>query len=688
MPLDSVSILDGNTFVVSDRHGDLEASPTVNHGLFVNDTRFLSQWVLTVNGIRPKLLSVDDLSFNEARFFGALATGTIYVDSHLSIVRRRTINNGFIEELTLMNHDSKPVDLEVRLQAAADFADLFEVKDMLPKKGTLSRHAEKERLLFRYERESFVRQTAVSATVPAETTEDGLRFQVHLDSQAEWSVCLDVEPVFVRALRGDPARPAHKNGGASAGRGDDVASWIAQAPKLVSSSEPLGMTYRRSLMDLAALRFRTPVTSEALPAAGLPWFMTIFGRDSLITSFEALPFFPEMARATLKTLALLQGQKDDPFRDEEPGKILHELRFGELTAFEERPHSPYFGGADSTPLFLVLLEEYVRWTGDVELATDLLPNVRAGLAWIDEFGDRDKDGYVEYERRNTETGLDNQCWKDSWNSIVFRDGTLAPTPRATCEIQGYVYDAKRRIARLARDLYQDASWAARLEAEAAALKDRFNRDFWVADRGFFALALDGHKRRVDSLTSNIGHLLWSGIADPDKTEQCVAHLMGSALFSGWGIRTMASTEGAYNPIGYHVGTVWPHDTAIVAWGLRQSGCRAEAARLALGILEATELFGHRPPEAFAGYPRAVTRFPVEYPTACSPQAWATGAPLLMLRTLLGLDSDGRHLIVDPALPAQIRRLELLDIPGAWGTMDAFGRAREHTPTPAAGAAEA
>ncbi|MFL5307951.1 MAG: amylo-alpha-1,6-glucosidase, partial [Polyangia bacterium] len=287
-----------------------------------------------------------------------------------------------------------------------------------------------------------------------------------------------------------------------------------------------------------------------------------------------------------------------------------------------------------------------------------------------------------------QTGLDNQCWKDSWDSIAFRDGTIAPTPRATCEIQGYVYDAKRRVARLAREVYKQAAWAARLEAEADALKDRFNRDFWVNDRGFFALALDGKKRRVDSLTSNIGHLLWSGIADPDKAEECVTHLMSPELFSGWGIRTMATTEASYNPIGYHVGTVWPHDTAIAAWGLRQSGYATAAARLALAMLEATELFGHRPPEAFGGYAREVTHFPVEYPTACSPQAWATGAPLLILRTLLGLDSDGRHLIVDPALPPQIRRLELLDIPGAWGTMDAFGRSRGNAPTPTASAAEA
>jgi glycogen debranching enzyme len=426
---------------------------------------------------------------------------------------------------------------------------------------------------------------------------------------------------------------------------------------------------------LAALRFRNRITPGALPAAGLPWFMAIFGRDSLITSFQALPFTPELSAETLRVLALFQGRVDDAFRDEEPGKILHELRLGEMTAFEERPHSPYYGSADATPLFLILLEEYDRWTGDRELAASLQREARAAMTWIDRYGDRDGDGYVEYERRNTTTGLENQCWKDSGDSIAFADGQLAPTPRATCEIQGYVYDAKRRTARLARDVWGDPGWATRLEHEAASLKERFNRDFWIPGRRCFALALDGKKRKVDSLTSNIGHLLWSGIADRDKAELCVRHLMGDELFSGWGVRTMGRREGAYNPIGYHVGTVWPHDTSIIAWGLRRYGYRAEAARLALGMLEAAAFFEYRLPEAFAGYQRASTYFPVEYPTACSPQAWATGAPLLLIRALLGLESDGEHLIVDPAIPSPIERIELLDVPGRWGRTDAFGRAR-------------
>ncbi len=372
-------------------------------------------------------------------------------------------------------------------------------------------------------------------------------------------------------------------------------------------------------------------------------------------------------------LAARQGTKVDDFRDEEPGKILHEIRFGELTHFGERPHSPYFGTADATPLFLVLLEEYERWTGDDELVRGLEPSARAALEWIDRYGDRDGDGYVEYARRNEETGLENQCWKDSWNSIIWNDGTLAALPRATCEIQGYVYDAKRRAARLARDVWRDDALAGRLERETAELRRRFNDDFWMPERDFFAVALDGEKRRVDTLTSNVGNLLWSGIVDDDKAATVASQLMSDRFFSGWGVRTMAEGEGPYNPIEYHNGTVWPHDNAFVAAGLARYGYRTEAARIALAMIEAATFFGYRLPETFAGYARWRTNCPVEYPSACSPQAWATGAPLLLLRVLLGLEPDGDELRVDPVLPDAISRLVLRRIPGRWGRAEAVAQ---------------
>jgi len=346
-----------------------------------------------------------------------------------------------------------------------------------------------------------------------------------------------------------------------------------------------------------------------------------------------------------------------------------------MAAFEERPHSPYYGSVDATPLYLVLLDEYERWTGDRKLVRHLEHEARAALHWIDTYADRMGNGFISYKRRNEQTGLENQAWKDSWNSISYSDGRLPDFPRATCELQGYAYDAKMRGARLARLVWKDAQLADGLEASAADLKRRFNRDFWLADRGYYALALDADGSKVDALASNIGHLLWSGIVDTSKAKSIVDHLMGPRLYSGFGVRTLAEGEGRYNPIGYHVGTVWPFDNSFIAWGLRRYGYKDEAARIASDVLDAATVFRGRLPEAFGGYDRAVTKYPVQYPTACSPQAWSTGAPLLLLRTMLGLEPMGDHLVVDPALPASIGHLELLDIPGRWGRIDAFGRGR-------------
>lgn len=668
-----VSILEGSTFVVSDERGDIDASPAEPTGLFHADTRFLSRWVLTVDGQPLTLLSKDDLQYFAAQFFLVAGTGTVYVDSTISVLRQRFVGNGFHEDLTVLNHGAEPVSLELRLEAAADFADLFEVKDALEKKGDAYQKVERRRkLVLGYRRESFVRETWITASAKeAQIDRNGLTFRITVAPKAEWTTCIDV----VAARDGGPQdRPAVKYG-----HGDKTArpnmevsleEWLDAAPRLEADWTPLLLTYQRSLVDLAALRFYPRVLpGRAIPAAGLPWFMTIFGRDSLITSYQALPFTPELAETTLRVLAARQGRRIDDFRDEEPGRILHEIRYGELTAFEERPHSPYYGSSDATPLFLVLLDEVERWTGNTELVRELEPAALAALAWIDEFGDRDGDGYVEYERRNTETGLENQCWKDSWNSIMSADGTLASFPRATCEIQGYVYDAKSRCARLAREIWGDATLAVRLEREAAELKARFNEDFWDEERNCFALALDGQKRRVNSITSNIGHLLWSGIVADERVEAVVGHLLSEALFSGWGVRTMAVGEGGYNPIAYHNGTVWPHDNSLIALGLCRYGLREEAARLSFAMLEAASYFLGRLPEAFAGYPRAQTRFPVEYPTACSPQAWATGAPLALLRALLHLEPAGDLLLSHPFLPEQIARLALRGVPGRWGRVD-------------------
>jgi glycogen debranching enzyme len=674
-----VRILDGNTFVVSDERGDIEASTTDPTGLFSYDTRFLSRWVLSINDLRLNALSTDDLQYFEARFFLVPATGTVYIDPKLSVIRQRAVGDGFHEELTIFSHSDEPSDLTIRVEADSDFADLFEVKDALKKLGSYDTQVEATRLVLAYRRETFHRETTISTSAPATFDEHGLTFTVRLEPHGSWTTDLDV----VTSLSGIGRRTTQTKYGRSSHTAKpnmqkSLDEWIDEAPHLECDWQPLKATYRRSLVDLAALRFSPPVAGgRSLPAAGLPWFMTMFGRDSIFTSLQALPFASELAATTLRVLGEWQGTHLDDFRDEDPGRILHEMRYGEMAAFEERPHTPYYGAVDATPLYVILLDEYERWTGDRALVRDLEREARAAINWIDQYADRMGNGYISYKRRNELTGLENQSWKDSWNSISYADGRLPGVPRATCELQGYAYDAKLRAARLARLVWKDEAWADRLEDEAADLKRRFNRDFWLADRGYYALALDADGSQVDSLASNIGLLLWSGIVDANKAKSVVDHLMGPRLFSGWGVRTLAEGEGRYNPVGYHLGTVWPFDNSFIAWGLRRYGFKEEAARIASGILDAAEVFEGRLPEAFGGYDRSVTKYPVKYPTACSPQAWSTGAPLLLLRTMLGLEPLGDHLVVDPALPASIGHLELLDIPGRWGRLDAFGRGRVH-----------
>jgi glycogen debranching enzyme len=681
MNSDTVSVLEGNTFVVGRRNGDVDAGPGEPHGLFHRDTRHLSRWLLTIDGESLGSLSTDDTKSFSAHFFLVPGTGSEYTDATLSVIRRRVAGDGFFEELSVLNHGTEPINPEIAIAVGADFADLFEVKDAtIEKPGKTFSRIKDGMLVLGYERGGYIRETWVRPhDEGAQLAEDRIVFTPTIAPQGSWSTWIEVVTAVdgtptgherTRYSPGDESRPAASLR-RDLGTHPTVSELLAVAPKLETDWEPLKLTYARSLVDLAALRFYPREGAQvAVPAAGLPWFQTLFGRDSLIASYQSLHIVPELAASTLDVLASLQGTRNDEFRDEEPGKILHELRYGELTAFEERPHSPYYGSADATMLFLILLDEYERFTGDTDRVRRLEPNARAALVWIDQYGDRDGDGYVEYERRNTDTGLENQCWKDSWNSILFADGTLAKLPRATCELQGYVYDARRRCARLAREVWDDDALAQKLETQAADLKHRFHEEFWLKDRGYYALALDGDKKPVDALTSNIGHLLWSGIVAEDSADQVVAHLLGPRLFSGWGVRTMAEGDGGYNPIGYHQGTVWPHDNSLIAAGLRRYGYDDQAATIACAILEAAQYFLGRLPETFAGYERALTEYPVEYPTACSPQAWATGAPLLLLRVLLGLEARSGAIEQRAVLPERIRQLALHDLPGPAGNYDA------------------
>ena len=549
MSENTISILEGSTFLVSSPNGDIDAGPNQPQGLFYKDMRHLSKWKLSIEGIPLDVLSADANEYYYAQHFCVPPSGTIYKNPTIAIVRRRFISDGFVEDVTVLNHGTEAEEVELRLEIGCDFADLFEVKDALAKKGEFYQKVQDRRLVLGYRRESFVRETLIGSTTPVtEETVDKLVFRITLQPKSCWNTKFHVTPMTSESTQG----PVALGSGNTTRR--DLKQWLEQAPSVTCHPEAMRV-YGRNLIDIAALRFYPDTMPQhSLPAAGLPWFMALFGRDSLITSYEMLPFAPELAATTLRALAETQGKKEVELTEEEPGRILHELRFGELTHFQERPQAPYYGASDTTPLFLVLLDEYERWSGDANLVRMLEPNARAALNWIDHYGDSDGDGYIEYQRKTT-LGLENQCWKDSWNSILFHDGTLARSPRATCEIQGYAYDAKVRCARLAREIWKDEEWAAELEVEAAQLKRRFNQDFWIPDRRFFALALDGEKKKVDSLCSNIGQLLWSGIVEDDKALAVRNHLMGPKMFSGWGIRTMAEGEGGYNPIEYNNGTV-------------------------------------------------------------------------------------------------------------------------------------
>ncbi|MEU7574903.1 glycogen debranching N-terminal domain-containing protein [Micromonospora sp. NPDC049240] len=679
----TVSCIDGNTFVVSDSSGDIEASSAAPVGLFSADSRYLSRWVLTIDGERMTALSVDDSQYFEVAFFLVPGGRMDYVQADVSAIRRRRIGADLVETVTVFNYGESDLDLAVRLEVAADFADIFEIKFAADAKvGERYAHVTPDELRLGYRRATFQREVVLTASQPATFTPEHLDFPIRLDAGASWTVEVRAE---MRAPRPDgvdlrAGLRVHRPDASTLP--DGVRAWVAAAPTLDTDSPVLRQVYQRSLVDLAALRF-APLSlgGATVPAAGLPWFMTLFGRDSLLTCLQALPFTPSLAPATLRILASLQGARTDDVLEEDPGRILHELRYGESAAFEEQPHSPYYGTVDATPLFLVLLDEYERWSGDADLVRELEQEARAALDWLDNHADLTGAGYVSYERRNRSTGLDNQCWKDSWDSISYADGRLPGFPRSTCETQGYAYDAKIRAARLARAFWNDPALAERLEREAAALYDRFNRDFWLADRGYYALALDGDGTPVDSLSSNIGHLLWSGIVPPERAGRVAELLMSPALFSGWGVRTLAEGQARYNPLGYHNGTVWPFDNSFIAWGLRRYGLTDEAGRIAEGVIEAAGFFEGRLPEAFGGFDRRTTRYPVRYPTAGSPQAWSSGASLLLLRTMLGMEPHEDHLATTPALPPAFERITLLDIPGRWGRLDAFARRRPDPASP-------
>jgi glycogen debranching enzyme len=672
---DALAVLEGRSFMLSDSIGDVPGG-TIG-GLVHGDTRFLSKWVLTVNGARLLALRSQVVDHYSAAFFLTNPELPGLPANSLAIRRLRFVGNGLHEQIRLQSFLNTPVHLELRLAIGNDFADLFEIKDYVRDRSaaiTRTHAADGSQVRLAYASGDYAVETTVQASPAGRIVGDDIVWDLDLPPKGDWDAELHV-PLKLGKIELQPTRADF--GGRPETGDDPLSRWLADLPRFESDSDLLERVVARSTADLPALRIALHLPEEGvitLPAAGLPWFLTVFGRDTLITAYQSLWLGPQLAKGALLSLAMLQGRKRDDFTDEEPGKILHEYRTGELTQLGLKPHSPYYGTADATILWLILLSEYWRWTGDDSLVISLRDNALAALDWIDKSGDRDGDGYVEYQTRSPQ-GLGNQCWRDSWDGVQFADGSLPYLPIATAEIQGYVYDAKLRLGVLAAGPLGDAELAKRLLSEAAQLQERFNRDFWIDRRGgYYAVGLDGDKRQIDSLTSNIGQLLWTGIVPHERAAAIAAQLTSDALFSGWGVRTLSRDDTGYNPIGYHLGTIWPHDNSLIALGLARYGFRDEANRIVLALLEAASFSGYRLPEAFAGFHRSLGVFPVPFPTACSPQAWATAAPFLFIQAMLGLEAHDGRLTLDPHVPDAIGRIFVSGVPafGTYWDVEAIG----------------
>ncbi|HVB63502.1 MAG TPA: glycogen debranching N-terminal domain-containing protein [Nitrolancea sp.] len=630
MLVQDLTAVAGTTFIVSDPLGDI--TPASQHGIFASDTRFLSLFRLSLDKLEITLLRSGAVGFAESHVYLTNLASAKIPAHDIEIIRRRKLRrNGLDETIELTNRGMEQIELSIRLDFDADFADIFEVRSVARLRTGPHRRYEtaSDHIVFHDTASEELRSTRIDfSQLPRSTEEGHVAFSVPLEPGGQWALDIGIGwnvPVL------DTRRPVPLT--------DDVPDpsvmkWVQGAPKIDTEDQDLERAYERSIRDLAALEIALN-SGYPIPAAGLPWYLAIFGRDSTITSLQTLMLDQRHAEGTLRTLAAYQAREDNAFRDAEPGKIAHEIRFGELAVSGEIPHAAYYGSVDSTPLWLILFGAYFRWSGDRKLVDDLLSAAERSLEWIDRYGDLDGDGLIEYWCRSSR-GLANQGWKDSWDSVRFADGRIAEAPIALVEVQGYVYAARLSLASVydALGRHEDA---VRQRQQAASLKALVQDLFWMPDQRYFAMALDADKRQVDGITSNPGHLLWCGLPDRDKAEQVARRLMEPDLFSGWGIRTMASSMSAFSPISYHNGSVWPHDNGLIAAGLARYGFNAESNRVINALLDSARWFNfHRLPELFCGYSRERTPFPVDYPVACSPQAWASGSIIQMVQTLLGI----------------------------------------------------
>lgn len=653
VPASSLTLIEGTSFVICGGGGDIGDGPV--DGLFVGDTRVCDRLVLTVDGDRIEALAATQPSPFQATMVGRTRL------SGLLVFREHWVGSGLRSNLRLRNFGLEAREVTVIYEVSTDLANLFEVKEGRAggdraetwlEQGVLGLGARASR-----------RAATVRPSPPATIDADGtLTWEVEVAGRGEWNCCLEVA-----AVRGGEEVPPSYRCGAPTDRGDPSvrqAQWHSTLPRLATDVPGLAGAMTRAGHDLGALRIFDPEHPEdPVVAAGAPWFMTLFGRDSLITSWMALVIDPKLALATVRTLARLQGTTTNPATDEQPGRILHEVRLGGSSASLALSEGDiYYGTADATPLFVMLVGELYRWGVPLVELKPLLPAVDAALGWVSGPGDPDGDGYIEYQRA-TPRGLANQGWKDSWDSVSFADGQLAEGPIALVEVQAYTYAAWLAGADLAAAV-GDQAVALERRSRAAVLREQFNRDFWLPNQEAYALALDRDKRPVDAITSNMGHCLWAGIVDSDRAAAVGRWLLSPELSSGWGVRTLATSMARYDPLSYHNGSVWPHDTAICVAGLRRAGRLDEALRLATQLLDAAAATGGEMPELFSGIGRNEVPVPVGYPASCRPQAWASASSLMVLRSLLGLEPnlpDGQ-IDLDPALPAGGTKLRLDAMP--------------------------
>jgi glycogen debranching enzyme len=656
---DTVTLVEGGTFCLSDRHGDI--TPGRSHGLFFRDARILSRWELRLDGAAPEPLAVRTAEAFTGQFISRRVPHGGRADSTLLLTRERLVADGMRETITVHNLDRESTVVTLVLHADGDFADLFAVKEGRPASGGADLSVVDGELILR-ERGEYVRGVSISATGDPILAPGSLTWRVVIGPGERWQSEIVAQPTWgnqklsTRFQRGQRAERS--------GPGRKIEHWRNSATTIETDNPALSAVLQQTESDLGALLMRADGSSRSFVAAGAPWFMTLFGRDSLLTAWMALPLDVTLSLGTLQQLAATQGRRVDPITEEEPGRIMHEVRRGPDNA-EFLGGSVYYGSVDATLLFVMLLAEAWRWGADEDTVRALLPAADAALRWARDYGDRDGDGFIEYQRA-TDRGLINQGWKDSFDGINDAAGRIADPPLALCEVQGYHYAALLARAELARH-FGDQAHADRLATEADALRTRFAERFWLPDRGWLAVALDRDKRPVDALTSNVGHCLWTGIVEDHHAATLIERLADASMDSGFGLRTLADAMGAFNPMSYHNGSIWPHDTAIAVAGLLRyrhlPGAVDLAERLASGIIDAAVAFGGRLPELYCGFPRAQFDLPVPYPTSCSPQAWASAAPLLLVRSFLGLQVDAprRRLTVSPCLPAGWGRVALTDL---------------------------